>query len=106
MTMVALQVNFDLDYNTIEDRAETEARAKRHIEELPGLVWKLWLRDPASKRAGGIYLFKDRQSAEAWGNSRLETMHERMPWASNITWEYFGVDEGLSRITKALPERL
>lgn len=102
--MVILQVNFDLDFDHNEHRVETLARAKHHIEEMPGLIWKLWLRDKASGRGGGIYLFKDRASAEAWGVGRMETMAKRMPWCSNITWEYVEVDEELSRVTKAIPE--
>jgi Putative mono-oxygenase ydhR len=101
--MVMLQVNFDLDFSHNEDRAETISRARKHISEMPGLVWKLWLRDPETGRGGGFYLFKDRASADAWGKGRFETMAERMPWCSNVKWEYVEVDEELSRICQAVP---
>jgi hypothetical protein len=101
--MVMLQVNFDLNFSRNEDRAETLRRAKKHSEEMPGLIWKLWLRDQGSGRGGGFYLFKDRASAEAWGKGRFETMSARMPWCTNVTWEYVEVDEELSRVTKAIP---
>lgn len=106
MPAVLLQVNFDLDYGVNEDRELTVRRAHEHISSMPGLIWKAWLRDPERGRGGGIYLFVDEASARAWGDGRFETMAQRMPWCSNVTWEYFPVDEELSRITKALPKDL
>lgn len=104
MSTVLLQVNFDLDFSENEDRSETIRRAHKHISEMPGLIWKAWLRNPETGRGGGIYLFKDSESAHAWGDGRFETMSQRMPWCRNVTWEYFPVDQELSRITKAIPD--
>lgn len=104
MNAVVLQVNFDLDFSVNEDRSETILRAHKHISEMPGLIWKAWLRNPETGRGGGIYLFKDSESAHAWGDGRFETMSQRMPWCKNVTWEYFPVDEELSYITKAIPD--
>lgn len=102
MAAVLLQVNFDLDFSANEGRTDTIERAHKHANEMPGLIWKVWLRDPASGRGGGLYLFKDRASAEAWGVGRMETMETRMPWCTNVTWEYFEVDEELTRATRGM----
>ena len=32
----------------------------------PGLIWKIWTEQPESNHAGGIYLFQDRTSAQAY----------------------------------------
>lgn len=32
----------------------------------PGLLWKIWTENAAERQAGGIYLFTDRASAEAY----------------------------------------
>ncbi len=100
MTKVLLQVNFDIDPAIAEKSADAVQRAHA-VAELPGLIWKVWLRDRQSGRGGGIYLFEDRASAEAWGKGRFETMAARMPWSSKVTYEYFDVEEDLSRITRA-----
>lgn len=36
------------------------------IANEPGLIWKIWTENQASGKAGGIYLFKDVSSAEAY----------------------------------------
>lgn len=36
------------------------------IAQEPGLLWKIWTESAAEKRAGGVYLFADRASAEAY----------------------------------------
>ena len=100
MTRVLLQVNFDLDPARNEDFEATARRAEA-LRDVPGLIWKLWLRDSVTHRAGGLYLFADRASADRWANGRFETMAERMPWSANITHEFFEVEERLSRITGA-----
>jgi len=36
------------------------------IAQEPGLIWKIWTENPDSHEAGGIYLFEDQASAEAY----------------------------------------
>jgi hypothetical protein len=103
MTKVMLQVNFDLDFSKNEPIDKTLERARK-FADVPGLIWKIWLRDENSGRGGGLYLFEDRSSAEAWAKGRFETMTQRMPWSANVTFEYFDVDEELSTITGGLPQ--
>lgn len=102
MAMVLLQVNFDVDFAKQEKAERTLERAGK-VAEIPGLIWKVWLRDPERGRGGGIYLFEDEASAHAWGDGRFETMAERMPWTSNIRAEYLRVEETLSSLTRAIP---
>src|SRR5262249_39556814 len=65
----------------------------------PGLVWKLWLENRKSGRAGGIYLFKDAASAE-----RYRDKHEHRLAAmglTGVTATAFQVNTELSGLTKA-----
>jgi len=69
--------------------AETIARE-------PGLIWKIWTQAPG--RAGGIYLFQDRASAEAY-----HAMHAARLGAQGIgpiTAEYRSSNAALTPITR------
>jgi len=61
-------VNIDLDY-------------ARSYNEVPGLGWKIWIRDPDSAVNGGIHLFADRSSAQAY----LAFLRERMAARSDVS---------------------
>jgi len=39
--------------------------------EVKGLLWKIWLMNESEKSAGGIYLFKDEASAQAYVNGEI-----------------------------------
>lgn len=36
------------------------------INDEPGLIWKIWTENPEANEAGGVYLFTDKVSAEAY----------------------------------------
>lgn len=36
------------------------------INQEPGLIWKIWTENPEKNEAGGVYLFNDKTSAEAY----------------------------------------
>ena len=40
--------------------------AESIARDTPGLLWKIWTEDEANGEAGGIYLFVDRASADAY----------------------------------------
>ncbi len=100
MARTILHVTFDFDFERNEDRAVTIARAYEHTRSLPGMVWKVWLRDRETGRGGGIYLFEDRETAQAWVDESFAGQPAQ-PWTSNLTYELLTIDEELSTITKA-----
>jgi hypothetical protein len=59
-----------MDFPARPPGGEAQAAALRALAEgiarEPGLLWKLWTEDRAGGRAGGVYLFADRASAEAY----------------------------------------
>jgi hypothetical protein len=99
MGKVLLQVSFDADFTVEESHEDTVARAHTLVGQ-PGLQWKMWLRDEANDKGGGIYLFDDRATAEAWAEGEMKDSAERFPWIKDIRYTYFDVREDLSAITR------
>jgi heme-degrading monooxygenase HmoA len=56
------------------DPAEYEAHAERiapAFARMPGLIAKAWLADPDENAYGGVYLWADRDAAEAYADGEL-----------------------------------
>ncbi len=75
---------------------------------LPGLRAKIWLTDPSTGTYGGVYLWDDRASMEAYGASELFASVAASPAFVDIASRDFGVLEDLTRSTQprleVLPE--
>lgn len=98
MGRVIAQVNYNSDFSVERPREEKIQMAESRAT-IPGFIWKVWLRNKDEGRGGGIFLFEDRASAEAWVEGRKTRVFH--PSTSNITVELFDVDEELSRISRA-----
>ena len=68
--------------------------------ELPGLLAKIWLADPAANTYGGVYLFRDREAMEAYVASDLFATVAAFPHFANIRSTDFAVYEDLTRLTQ------
>jgi len=84
----------------------TEAEYYRGCDEeapafadIPGLISKTWLADPASNTYGGVYTFGDQASVDAYLASDLFRSIGETPGLAGITVHSFGVLEGPSRVT-------
>ncbi len=91
---VVLQVSFVWDEEEDKVRAASLAQA-RDLAQRTEFIWKMIIRDPQTRISGAIYLFADRQKAEAW---RAELLERR---GSSIEARIFEVDEEASRLTRA-----
>lgn len=93
-----LQVDFP--YTGPWGQAMTEAMdgLARSIAEEPGLLWKIWTENEAAGEAGGIYLFKDRPSAEAY----LAMHTERLKGFGipQVNGKIFAVNQALSQLDR------
>ena len=70
----------------------------RSIAEEPGFIWKIWTENPATKEAGGIYLFSDLDSAAAYLNEHTERLKQ---WGiREINAKVFDINDELTGITK------
>lgn len=98
MGRVIAQVNYSTDFKEGVPREEKLKIAEQRAT-IPGFIWKVWLRNEETGRGGGIFLFEDRKSAEAWLAGRAGRKFS--PSTTNVTVELFDVDEELSRISLA-----
>ena len=91
-------VQFDFPFNGPfgADLAAALQGLAQSINEEPGFLWKIWTEDAAAGQAGGIYLFRDRASAEAYvakHSARLGQFGIRDPRA-----RIFDVNPALTRL--------
>ena len=69
------------------------------IAREPGLIWKLWTENRNTGEAGGIYLFTDQPSAEAYLAMHSRRLKEfGIP---TVNAKLFAVNEALSLIDRA-----
>ncbi|NMJ40040.1 YdhR family protein [Roseomonas sp. JC162] len=98
--MVIVQVNYT---RPAMPKAEWEARytddrAKQFLA-VPGLQWKIWLDGEEERRAGGIYLFDSRASAEAYVNGPIVARMKANPDITELQIRMFDVRERMTAIT-------
>lgn len=95
MSVVFLvEYEWDVDWSTAQFPTAQEAAP---LADVPGLQWKLWIRDERTKRRGGFYLFADRASAETWREKIIDKLRERSP---GVTARILDIDEANSRLTR------
>jgi hypothetical protein len=67
--------------------------------EIPGLVSKLWIMEPESNRAGGVYTWVDRAACEAYKAGEVFRAAIENPVLANLRSREFNVLEEATRIT-------
>ncbi len=67
------------------------------ITQEPGFLWKIWTENSRDQEAGGIYLFRDRPSAEAY--VAKHTARLARFGVQNARAKVFEINAGLTRIT-------
>ena len=65
MSAKILQINYQLNGKRAEYESENLPYAKP-IADISGLRWKVWIINEAQSEAGGIYLFDDDASVQAF----------------------------------------
>ena len=97
--MPILQVNFKLNLPTAEYKAICES-VSRAVAEVPGLKWKVWLLNEAEKEAGGIYLFKDKQSLQNYLAGPIISKVKSHPALSDLSAKQFDIMEDMTAVTR------
>ena len=69
------------------------------IANEPGLIWKIWTENQAAGEAGGIYLFTDVPSAEAY--LAMHTARLMSFGVQRVNGKVFEVNDALSLIDRA-----
>lgn len=93
-----LQIDFPMQGPWGEEMAEAFSGLAEVIGQAPGLRWKIWTENAAEGLSGGIYLFDDAASADAYlteHTARLASFG-----ITDIRAVMFDVNEGLTAINR------
>lgn len=96
-----LQVSYLPSARQAQRTREEKLAHGQRINAVPGLISKIWVSDAETGRRGGVYLFRDRDSAVAYQQDVART--RPADGATGLRTELFAVDEELSLITHGLP---
>ena len=99
MSRKILQINYKFNVSRAEHDQVVSAVASE-IAAVPGLRWKVWLMNEADSEAGGIYLFEDEASTNAYLEGPIVAQLVKLPALSDINVKQFDVPEKLTEITR------
>lgn len=71
------------------------------LASVEGLIWKIWLSQEEEFEMGGVYLFANRETAEAYLNHPVVQAVRGNPAVVSTESELWGVESSLSAITRA-----
>jgi len=92
-----LQIDFPFTGPFGTEMAEALKDLAVSITEEPGFIWKIWTENASERDAGGIYLFRTEEAAEAYlekHTARLKSLG-----VDKVHAKIFDVNEALSQIT-------
>ena len=70
------------------------------IADVPGLVWKIWLLNEQNAEAGGIYLFQDKQSLDAYLSGPIIRQIKSLSQLRGISAKWFETIPELTVVTR------
>lgn len=92
-----LQIHFTFNGPFGNEMAEQLAELAESITREPGFIWKIWTENAQSHEAGGIYLFSNEETAQAYlqkHTARLQQMG-----IDEVHVKIFDINEPLTRLT-------
>ncbi len=98
MTQKILQINFKFSSSAAE-YVKLVAPLADPIAAVPGLNWKVWIVNEKNREAGGIYLFRDEPSANAYLNGEIVMGLKKQPTLMDISAKLFDIEESLTQKT-------
>ncbi|MEN8240535.1 MAG: YdhR family protein [Chloroflexota bacterium] len=99
MSGILLQLNFKFSVTGEEYEGAVSPLADQ-FAALPGLVWKIWMINEDESEAGGIYLFDDAKSLQAYLDGPLAAGVINHPALSDFSVKTFAVMEAVTAITR------
>lgn len=104
--MNVLVVNFALRGLDPEHYGQHCEHVAPIFADLPGLVSKTWIANPATNTYGGVYVRRDRQSLENYLASGIFKSLGSNPHLANVTTREFSVLDAPTRVTRGAFEAL
>ena len=93
---ILLQVDFPYGGPWGDAMSEAMRGLAESIAGEPGLIWKIWTENEANHEAGGIYLFRDEDTAQAY--IKKHTARLKHLGVEDVTFKIFDINEPLSKI--------
>ncbi|OEC82725.1 monooxygenase [Photobacterium damselae subsp. damselae] len=94
-----LQVDFKFHGPFGKDMSDALVALAHSINQEPGMIWKIWTESEKDKLGGGIYLFEDEETAQAY--LEMHTKRLQQMGVSEVRGQIFDINEPLSLITHA-----
>ena len=99
MTQKLLQINFTIT-TSVKDYTTMAGPLADPIAKTPGLEWKVWIFNEMNHEAGGLYLFRDEASVNAYLNGDIVAGLKKQPTIKDISAKIFDIDENLTQKTR------
>lgn len=99
MSEKILQINYRFNV-AVDDYVNAVAPMAGDFAAIKGLCWKVWLLNEERKEAGGIMLFEDQESLDAFLNGPLAAKVTGNPALSDFSVRQFGVMKKETGITR------
>ncbi len=94
-----LQINFNLNM-PVEEYQKMAGSVAHAFLDVPRRRWKIWLLNPATQEAGGIYLFDSQASLDAYRNGPLVAQLRGLTSIRNISMKQFEVMPEITALTR------
>jgi hypothetical protein len=99
MAAQILQINFKYNVPTADLKNAFSSMVDQ-IAETPGLRWKVWILNEKDQEGGGIYLFDDAASVQAYLGGPIVAGIKAHPALSDISAKVFDVIGDLTKVTR------
>lgn len=99
MAQTIVQINYRFSSSTEEFRQLTSPAAPA-LAKVPGLLWKVWLLNEARGEAGGVYLFADEMSAQAYLDGPIVAQIQNVPFLGDFEVRVSAIMAPESAITR------
>jgi len=94
-----LQINFKFHVSRVEYETAVAPLANS-IANVPGLLWKVWLINETEQEAGGIHLFEDSNTLDAYLNSTIVATIVSNPILTDFSVKQFESMSAQSKVTR------
>lgn len=100
MNKKILEVHFDYEFTDKELAVNPKEYAKL-LQQVKGLVWKIFIINMEENLTGGLYLFENEKAAEDYIEGPVFNLLKNTPGLNNFRIKLFDVMEEESKITRA-----
>jgi hypothetical protein len=99
MSPVLLQINVKVNI-PVSEVESAWLEVAQPIADAPGLRWKVWIKNSAESEVGGIYLFEDEASVQAFLEGPIVAAVKSSPAVSAVSAKVFNIMDAHTVITR------